>query len=776
MINQHDRQIRNAASMIKLNWPSILVICLLKINLSWAEQSTINNLEFSTLAGNQVQIQLDISGPIAEPKIFQTDNPSRIALDFNGVSSNLAKKSFPVNQGAASTVYVVEASGRTRVIVNLNQKVPYETKVDGNKFTLMLKPAGFLPVLEKPVTPPPSSAQALPSFSKGMPLSSFLPQQSIKSLDFKRGPNGEGRILLEFSNPNTLVDAKQVAGKVVLSFLKTTLPENLHKSLDVSDFATPVQKIESTTKGDGVVINVVPNSPNFEYSSFQTDNLLTVEFRPLTAAEKEAKLKEKQPYVGSKLSLNFQEIDVKSVLMILSDHIKTQEGKEVNIVTTDSVSGTVALHVNDVPWDQVLDVVMKLRGLSKRENGNVILVGPTEEIKTIEEKELEARRVYELLEPLKTENIQINYARAIDLCNILIGKGNFNQGDVSLGGTGGSSSGGGGGSGCGTSSGGGGQSGGSQDIASFDRSNDLRLLSARGAVIVDARTNTLIVKDTPKQIEEIRKMVAKLDIPVRQVMIESRIVIASKDFVQDLGVKFGAAKFNFNGGTQSVIGASGQCYPEAVGDGQPSGSHQSICDTGDYMVDLGAKAINAYPPAALGMTLMRIADYVLNLEISALQQNGLGEIVSNPRVMTSDRVKATIVQGTEIPYQSSSGNLGTNIQFKNAYLELSVTPQITPNGAVIMQLLVSKDNPAADGTGSIEKREIKTLVKVNDGETVVLGGVYENNSGSDSYEIPYLSEIPGIGFMFKNKRETERQRELLIFITPKIIKDGLVSK
>ncbi len=749
----------------------LMLILMLQVFSVYGEDTGINNLEFSSIAGNRLQIQLDLSGPIGEPKVFQTDNPARIALDFEGVKSNLAKKSFPINQGAVNTVYVIEASGRTRVVVNLLENVPYETKLEGNKFYVVLKSASTVAAANKIVQ---SSSVNQASLNR------FLPSQSIKSIDFRRGPNGEGRLLLGLTTPNTVVDAKQAGGKVVLSFLNTKVPDSLAKSFDVSDFATPVRKVDVEPSGESTKITVTPNNPNYDYSSYQADNVLTVEFRPLTPAEKEAQLREKQPYIGSKLSLNFQEIDVKSVLMILADHIKTQEGKEINIITTDSVTGSIALHVNDVPWDQVLDVVMKLRGLSKRENGNVILIGPTEEIKVLEEKELEARKIYEQLEPIQTEHIQINYARAADICNILIGRGNFNQGGGPASSSSSkTSSGGGGKGGCGGGTTGG-KAGASQQasLASAmggSAAANMRLLSPRGAVIVDARTNTLIVKDTAKQLEEIHKMVAKLDIPVRQVLIESRIVIANRGFAQELGVKFGAAKIACFGSSQcSTIGGAGT---NMFSNAQPD-DNGNIGDIQDTLVDLGASAINGYPPAALGMTLMRGADYVLNLELSALQNNNEGEIISNPRVMTSDRVKATILQGTQIPYQSSSANLGTNIQLKDAYLELSVTPQITPSGSIIMDLLISKDNPQTGFATNppIEKREITTLVKVNDGETVVLGGVYENNSGKDIYKVPFLGDIPGIGFLFTKKVYSEAQKELLIFVTPKIVKDDIVTE
>ncbi|MGR8929793.1 MAG: type IV pilus secretin PilQ [Gammaproteobacteria bacterium] len=752
-------------------WLLVLVLCLQSLS-ALAEELAINNLEFSSLAGNQLQIQLDLSGSVVEPKVFQTDNPARIALDFDGVKSNLAKKSFPINQGAVNTVYVIEASGRTRVVVNLTEKVPYEAKTVGNQYFLVLKSAGAVEAVNEAVKS---------SVVKEASLSRFLPEQGIKSIDFRRGPNGEGRLLLGLVSPNTMVDTKQVNGKVVLSFLNTKVPDSLVKSFDVLDFATPVQRIEVSPRGDGTIITVTPSHPNFDYSSYQADNVLTVEFRPLTPAEKEAQLREKQPYIGSKLSLNFQDIDVRSVLMILADHIKTQEGKEINIVTTDSVTGSIALHVNDVPWDQVLDVVMKLRGLSKRENGNVILIGPTEEIKVLEEKELEARKIYEQLEPIVTENIQINYARAGDICNVLIGRGNFNQGGgPSASSSSSTSASGGASSRCSMIGGTGGATtgGAAQQIGSTSEApglgiSDYRLISARGTVIVDARTNTLIVKDTAKQLEQIHKMIDKLDVPVRQVLIETRIVIANKGFAQELGVKFGAAKMACFGSSQcfAVGGAGTKSFSNAKED--DSGNIGEIQDT---LVDLGARAINTYPPAALGMTLMRGADYVLNLELSALQNDNQGEIISNPRVMTSDRVKATIIQGSQVPYSTSSALGATNVQFKDAFLELSVTPQITPSGAIIMDLLISKDNPTAGiSPPPIEKREITTLVKVNDGETVVLGGVYEDNTGKDYYKVPFFADIPGIGFLFKKTIRSQAQKELLIFVTPKIVKDELTT-
>ena len=731
----------------------LMILFTLPIFSASADETSINNLEFSSLAGNQLQIQLDLSGPVSEPKIFQTDNPSRIALDFDGVKSNLAKKSFPINQGAANTVYVVEASGRTRVVINLTEKVPYQTRLEGNKFYVVLRSAGTVAAVNK---------IAQTNTGKDTVLSQFLPVQSIKSIDFRRGPNGEGRLLLGLTTPNTVVDAKQTGGKVVLNFLNTTIPDSLVKSFDVADFATPVQKINAEPNGESVSVTITPSNANYDYSSYQADNLLTVEFRPLTPAEKDALLREKQPYIGSKLSLNFQQIDVKSVLMILADHIKTQEGKEVNIITTDSVGGSIALHVNDVPWDQVLDVVMKLRGLSKRENGNVILVGPTEEIKVLEEKELEARKVQEELEPLVNENIQINYAKAENICAILMGR----SVSAAMAGSGGNSSGSRGSSGSSSSGGGsggasgicGGSSGGqSTNTGGAGGNQNMRLLSARGSVIADGRTNVLIVKDTATQMEEIHKMIAKLDIPVRQVMIEARVVIASTTFARDLGVKFGV---NHNTNVTTADNAA------------------------SMLSNLGYTLAAASPQGALAMTLASGANYLLSMEIQALQNEGRGEQLSNPRVLTSDRQMAHIEQGSQIPYQSSSANSGPTTQFIDATLMMDVTPQITPTGSIIMDIEVSKDAPGLPvptGLGgealAIEKKNVFTRVQVEDGETVVLGGVYESKNLNSRESVPWFGDIPVLGWLFTPLKSTsEDKTELLIFVTPKVVKKSLTTQ
>ncbi|WP_415879309.1 type IV pilus secretin PilQ [Methylomonas sp. TEB] len=730
-------------------WCSVLLSCFVHVALVHADDGAINNLEFSTLAGNQVQVQLEMDGPIVEPKIFQTDNPSRIALDFAGVKSNLAKKSFPINQGAAGTVYVVEASGRTRVIINLVEKVPYETKIEGNKFYVVLKSSGTVAAVNRAVQQAPVAKDSV--------ISKFLPEQNIKSIDFRRGPNGEGRLLLGLSAANTVVDAKQNAGKVVLSFLNTKLPESLVKSFDVSDFATPVQKIEASPRGDSVNIVITPNNGNYDYSSYQSDNLLTVEFRPLTPAEKEAQQKEKFPYIGNKLSLNFQDIEVRSVLQILADFT------ELNIIAADSVAGNVTLRLNDVPWDQALELILKSKGLAKRQNGNVVMVAPVAEIMKIEQEELDSKKIFEELEPLKTENIQINYAKAGEICGVLMGVGNSSQGGQS--GAGASS---GGGGGCG---GGSGSSVASQQAGSGQNSQgsgpaSMRLLSPRGTAIVDARTNTLIVKDTAKAMEDVRRMIKLLDVPVRQVLIESRIVIADTSFAQNLGTKFGVAhKADVNSGTQYGMTASGA----------------ETSENSQILSDLGS-ALAASSGGALALTLARGADYLLNLEISALQDDGKGELVSNPRVMTSDMVQASIKQGVQIPYQTQSQATGPVTELVDAVLELNVTPQITPSGSVIMLLDIKKDSPGTplatggNATVPIDTRQLKTKVQVEDGETVVLGGIYESTVQESYNTVPWVSDLPVIGWMFKKSVKNDTKKELLVFITPKVVKESMTIK
>lgn len=745
-----------------------LFLLLLQVGIAWADGLAIKALDFATLAGDKVQLQLEMDGSAVEPKVFQTDNPARIALDFVDVKSALAKKSFSVNKGAVNSVYVVEAGGRTRVVVNLLKSVPYETSVTGNKILLTLNetataapaedkkqavkveavPESELETVTEKVSPAKARKQSV--------VARLLPKQAIKDIDFRRGAAGNGLLLVALAKPNTVVDVKEKGGKVVLKFLNTKLPDNFRKRFDVSDFATPVQKVDAVSVGADTVLTVATADGNYEYSSYQANGLLTVDFKPLTKEEKEAAAKAKFPYVGNRLSLNFQDIPVRDVLQVLADFT------EFNMITTDAVGGNITLRLNDVPWDQALDLILKSKGLGQRKAGNVVWIAPTAEITKLEKEEEESQKVSVRLELLRTEYIQINYAKAEDIKMMLMGQGTSASGTA-------------------------------QNLAATTATpntvNPLeletgKLLSSRGVASVDPRTNTLIVKDVAGKMDEIRGLVKLLDVPVRQVMIESRIVIASKNFAQDLGVKFGVARGSSAGSAAFAMGPSGTISGIPAGKVDPTTGKSesgglfvpkvtSGSDTGAYLVDLGAAAMGGHPVGALAMTLARGADYVLNLELSALQNENKGEVLANPRVMTSDRVQASITQGVQIPYATQGQGGASSTTWQDATLKLDVTPQITPDGSVIMELNISKNNPSADGSGSIEKREVKTKVQISDGETVVLGGVYEFETGQDNYKIPFFGDLPGIGFLFKKKQESERKRELLVFVTPKIVKAAL---
>lgn len=759
-----------------------LLLFIFQIAAVKADDLAISNLNIVMIAGGKLQIQLEMNGPAVAPKVFHTDNPARIALDFSGVKNALDKKMFQVNQGAASSIYVAEAADRVRVVVNLLESTPFETTVAGNKVLLTLNQAkNPVPVKVKPTAP-------LAVKSANSVARALLPEQTVSGFDFRRGDKGEGRILISLANPNTIVNSKQEGGKVVIHLLNTHLPENLTKRLDVSEFATPVKFIDTSASNQEATVTVTPQNELYDYSLFQSDGLLTIEFRPLNNEEKEALEKTRVKYTGDRLSLNFQEIEIRSVIAILAEFTGQ------NVVAGDDVTGTITLKLDDVPWDEALDFIMMTKGLEKFESGTVTLIAPVGKIKDYKEQQQETAAVVEQLDPLVTEYIKINYAKAENFRNLLSGRdtGAFGScGVTTTSGSGGSSGGSssssgssssgsssGGSSGGGQASQGGGGSGGSED--------KFGLLSPRGSAVVDARTNTLIVRETSKRLEEVKKLIRKLDVPVRQVMIEARVVIANASFTESLGVKFGAAKNAFLGDKQFTVGGGGT--QGVMSTGSSTVSNGVVTSTGtpahtqvqDMLVDLGAAALTSTPPGALGMTLVRGADYVLNLELQALQTEGKGEIVSNPRVMTMDRCTAVMTQGVQIPVTTpATVSSPPTVTYIDATLELNATPQITPSGSVVMNLLVKKDSAngtLVQGNPGIDKRQIKTSVLVEDGETVVLGGVYEGDESNGKNKIPFFGDLPGIGFLFTNSTVQKTNRELLIFVTPKIMKDNLAGE
>jgi type IV pilus assembly protein PilQ len=668
--------------------------------------NALENINYAGLPGNQVQITMEFSGPTANPASFTIDNPARIAFDLPATRSDLKKRSQPIGIGPAKSITAVEVKGRTRVVLNLFEMVPYETRADGNKIVVVLGRSGSATTAAAPAGAPAAAHSA-----------SSAANPEVTNVDFRRGDQGEGRIIITLSDPSIPVDMHQEAGKVVLDMKGAGLPEELQRRLDVTDFATPVKLIdtEATSKGTHMVITAIGD---YEHLAYQSDNQFTVEIRATTKEEKEERRKQEFGYTGERLSLNFQDIEVRAVLQLLADFTGT------NIVVSDTVSGNLTLRMQNVPWDQALDIVLKTKGLAKRQNGNVMLIAPSEEIAAREKLELESQKQIEELAPLYSDYIQINYAKAADLAELL------------------------------------------QD-------EDSSLLSERGRATIDERTNTLLVQETADRLAEIRKLVSRLDVPVRQVLIESRIVIANNDFSRDLGVKFGVSSYRDYNNGEDFIAIGGK----RPGDTDFGGPTAFEVPAGSGLEGLLVNLPAADPSGSLGLALGKVGSQLLQLELSAMQLENRGEIVSSPRVITSNQQEATIQQGVEIPYQEASSSGATSVSFKEAVLQLKVTPQITPDDRIIMDLQVNKDSVGQvyNNVPSIDTRNVTTRVLVDNGETLVLGGIYEQEKGKQTERVPFLGSLPGVGWLFRTESKTDLKQELLIFVTPKIIKQGLAQ-
>jgi len=559
----------------------------------------------------------------------------------------------------------------------------------------------------------------------------------VTNVDFRRGEKGEGRVLIQLSDPTVPVDLHQEAGKVVLDIFNANLPEALSRRLDVTDFATPVRTIDTVRRGNTVRM-VIDVTGEYDYVGYQTGNLYTVEIKPTTKEEQEARRRAKVGYTGERLSLNFQDIEVRSVLQLIADFTG------LNIVVSDSVSGNITLRLQNVPWDQALDIILKTKGLDKRRNGDVILVAPSEELAAREKLELESRKQIEELAPLFSEYIQINYAKAEDIALLIMGRNNRL---LQATGTSGSNT-----------------------------SRNLSLLSKRGTVSVDQRTNTLLVRDTAENLEEIRRLIAKIDIPVRQVLIESRIVIASDNFARDLGTRFGVGKIETSNTTTSILGGG------LPGDLAQSGVYGNFisnpADSDPPIEALTTDLRVSNPMGAVNFLIGRLGREFLRLELSAMQAEGKGEVISSPRLITSNQQPAEIRQGVEIPYLEASSSGAATVSFKEAVLALKVTPQITPDDRIILDLQVHKDSVGEvfEGVPSVNTRAVETRVLVDNGETVVLGGIYERTHSNEVDKIPLFGDLPGVGALFRQTRKVDDKSELLIFVTPKIIKESLSAK
>jgi type IV pilus assembly protein PilQ len=729
----------------------------------------LQDVQFAALPGNRVEIHLDFSGPVSPPQSFATESPSRIALDFEGVSSKLDRKAVPIGVGAVHSLVAVEASNRTRVVLNLNDSAPYEVVSAGNRVTLRIDTGGAgagppsaapgrAPFPAQDRAQPPAQAADRPR-ADALRSSAGPPAQrgraaggggAVRDIDFRRGANGEGRVIIKLPSADTRVAVREQGSRVLVDLYDTSLPQRLFRRLDVSDFATPVAAVESKPNGRNVLLDVQTGS-DFDYLAYQTDDLFTLEFRALTSAEKEQAEKQKVVYSGDRLSLNFQDIEVRAVLQLLADFTG------LNLVASDTVRGSITLRLKNVPWDQALDIILKTKGLSMRQTGNVIMVAPTQELAAQEKLELESNKQIEELAPLRSEFIQVNYAKAAELSAML-------------------------------------------------KSKETNMLSERGNVTVDARTNTLLVQDTTAKLEDVRRIVERLDVPVRQVMIESRIVIANNDFARDLGVRFGVTGSTGSGPKQLADGTWTKGETQLLtGGGLDGNLAVSGYQRGAFGLDSSQDPVVPYnssieipagsgnealmvnlpvtdPSGAVNFLIGKVGSYLLQLELSAMQREGRGEIVSSPRVITSDSKQATIKVGKEIPYQENAGGGGgaTTTAFKEAVLQLDVTPQITPDDRIIMDLKVNKDNPdfsnAVLGVPPVETRSVETTVLVDNGETVVLGGVYERTKSFAKEQVPWLGDVPVLGRLFKQESRLDNNSELLIFVTPKILKGDVVRK
>jgi type IV pilus assembly protein PilQ len=691
------------------------------------EGNRLQDIQVQSLSGQRIELKLIMTDTAPEPLAFTIENPARIALDLPGTSHGLSQRRRDVNQGPLDTILTAEANGRARVVLNLDLMVPYETRREGNTVIVMLGDGDDYDAGSTRFASSPSSTSGAPSYAA--PGS-----RSITNVDFRRTRDGGGRVVVSLTDPGTPVDIRQEGARVVAIFKDTALPAELMRRLDVMDFATPVSTVD-TLKTNLDTRIVISAEGKYDQLAYQSDNEFSIEINPVADEIEEASslYSESKEYEGQRLTLNFQDIETRAVLQLLAE----TSGK--NIVVSDTVQGNVTLRLRNVPWDQALDIVMTTKGLDMRQNGNVIIVAPAEEIAARETADLEARNAISELEPMYSEFLQVNYAKASDLAALIGAQG------------------------------GGGNS----------------MLSDRGSIAVDDRTNTLLVQDTAARLEDIRRMVRALDVPIKQVLIESRIVVVNDDFSRDLGVRLGVTAYRENGTDgAAVISGTGTGTDTMIGSivdnlgtsGQVTPVELPIL-TDRYNVNVPLDAASAAGRFSLAI-LER--DYLVDLELTAMEAEGRGEIVSTPRVITANQKEARIEQGVEIPYQQSASSGATTVQFKKAVLSLEVTPQITPDNNIIMDLRVHKDNVgdviSTGGLGgtvpSIDTRAVETQVLVEDGQTVVLGGIYETERRETISKVPFLGDIPAIGVLFRSKQVQNDKSELLIFVTPRILEEG----
>jgi len=688
--------------------------------IAWA-QNAIQSITSSQQAGAEV-VRVELSEPLAMvPNGFSIQTPPRIAIDLPNVGNALGRSSLDINQGNLRSVSVAQAGERTRLVLNLKQAANFRAQIDGKALLILLDPTASAAAAATQPTqfapPPPSSTEVM----------------GLREIDFRRGADGAGRVIVGLPSPQVGVDIRQQGQSLVVEFLRSSLPDSLRRRLDVTDFGTPVNSISTFQSGDRVRMVVEPRGA-WEHSAYQTDNQFVLEVRPMKVDPN--KLTQGPGFTGEKLSLNFQNIEVRALLQVIADFTN------FNVVTSDTVTGNVTLRLKDVPWDQALDIIMQSKGLGVRKSGNVLWIAPKDELAAKEQVDLEAKKKVAELEPLRTQSFQLNYTRAEDVAKGLTGQ--------------------------------------MAGQAAAPGAQITRILSHRGSVIYETRTNQLFVSDIPSKLEEITALIARIDIPVRQVLIEARIVEAEDSFGRALGIKLGASDnrgiagglpgYSIGGSNRIVVGGNYSAI------GYQTNQAPQVDFSNTQFVNLPANTSTLGAAAAtFGLSLFSAAaNRFLNLELSAMESEGKGKIVSSPRVVTADQQKASIEQGEEIPYQVATSSGATSIQFRKAALRLEVTPQITPEGNVIMKLDVSKDSRGANTPNAgpaINTKKVDTQVLVENGGTVVIGGIFTQDERDEVNKVPLLGDLPFIGYLFRNKSRVANKTELLVFITPKIVTD-----
>ncbi len=706
-------------SGVLLNKAFLLTFLMMIAYPMIAAGQRLESMQLSSTQTGGVRLKLMMNAPVDAPKSFVIEQPAKICLDFMNVKNGLSRAASrpEYNIGVVKKLTAIEGGGKTRVVIDLSESVPFDVKTQGKEIIVTLAPGV-----------PAKQASADPFKGQFTQAKSTPSGFSLTNIDFRRGNDGEGRVVIDLSSTQIPVDMKEEGDKIRLRFSNTQLPARLVHKLDVTDFGTPVVSVNTIPQGNDVEM-IIQNKGYTENIAYQADRRFTVDVRPISHEAKEQLQKKTFKYTGERLSLNFQEIEVRAVLQLIADFTG------LNIVTSDSVTGSVTLRLRNVPWDQALDIILKTKGLAKRQIGNVMLIGPSEEMAAREKLELQSTQQVSDLAPLRAEYVQVNYAKAADLATLL-------------------------------------------------KTDKNSLLSTRGTVSVDERTNTLLVQDTAAKLEEIRALVQRLDIPIRQVLIESRLVFATDDFQDILGVNFGFAGRG-RPGNEPILGFAGQVLGAGL-TGSSTIATGATTPAGVVVGDrLGVGMLQALPlagsnatQASFGLTLARLpGGTILDLELQALESEGLGKIVASPRLVTSNQQMAYIESGEEIPYQETTSSGAASIAFKKAVLRLEVTPQITPDDHIIMDLKVNQDSRGVvtNNVPAINTRELHTKVLVNNGETVVLGGIYQQNKQSQKDSIPFFGKLPLVGWMFRNENNSDQRSELMIFVTPKIIQDGMAG-